>query len=116
MIAKYNNQYFKISFVREPLRIWRYDYVKSFRLKAKNDGLKVYEKFVTLAELDEIFDVGFSVNWDGEWCGVFYSENVDVVTLHTNNRAFAEAHDMEEFERGTFDCARPASMFKEYRM
>ena len=116
MIARYNNQYFNISLVRVPTRIWRYDYVEGFNKKVKDDGLVVYEKFIDLTDAEEVFDVGFSVNWDGQWCGVSFSEKKNLLGLVTTNRDFAEAHGMEEFERGTFDCALSADNFTEYRV
>lgn len=116
MIAEYAGNYFKISLVRKPTRIWRYNYTEGFQKKTKGDGLVVYEKYIDLDEADQIFDVGFSVNWDGEWCGVYYCAENDLLSIYSNNRDFATAHYMEEFERGAFSCGQPAQQFSEYRM
>ena len=116
MIAKYNDNYFNISLVRKPTRIWKYDYIEGFNKKIKKDGLIVYEKYIELNEIDEIFEIGFSVCWDGQWCGIFYSASKELLSMHTNDRKFAENHGMTELERGVYSCAKPASCFTEYRM
>lgn len=65
-----------------------------------------YRKFVEQNEIEEIFEVGFSVCWDGQWCGVNYSPSKNILTLFSNDRKFALEHDMYEFERGVFDYAK----------
>ena len=116
MIAKYEGKYYCVDMSTEPVDIWCYSPVEGFEESITRRGIVYYEKTVALDEIERIFDVGFSVNWDGQWCGVFYSATKEIVSLHTNNRDFAIAHGMEEFERGTFECAVPADMFNEFRM
>ena len=116
MIAKYIGKYFCVDTTITPVQIWAYVPVEGFTRKSTRRGTVYYEKYVDISEIDKIFDVGFSVCWDGEWCGVFYSAEKNLLSVGTNNRDFAVAHDMEEFERGTFGCAVSASKFNEYRM
>lgn len=116
MIAKYNGKCFNISLIKKPTRIWRYDAVDEFQKKVNPDGLVVYEKYLELHEIDQIFDVGFSVCWDGKWCGVFYSEENDLISLKTDDPDFAITHGMTLLERGVYSCARSAAEFTEYRM
>lgn len=115
MIAEYKGQYFCVDLSVNPIELWRYDAVSDFN-KCIDDGLVYYSKFVDISAVDQIFCVGFSVNWDGDWCGVSYSAEKNLLGVGTNDRDFAMAHGMEEFERGTFDCALPADQFTEYRM
>ena len=70
MIAKYRGQFFNISLVEQPTRIWRYDYVEGFQKEETRRGLLVYEKIIDIDEVDEIFEPGFSVKWHGQWCGI----------------------------------------------
>ena len=67
-------------------------------------------------QLEKVFDAGFSVCWDGEWCGVFLAEEQNLLELHTAEDEFAEAHNMEKIERGAYITAKSADDFKEYRM
>lgn len=116
MISKYAGQYFNISLVKLPTRIWRYDFVAGFSKKVKDDGLVVYEKFVEISDCEKVFEVGFSVNWDGQWCGSSYSPSKNILGLYSNDRDFAIAHNMEEIERGTYGCSVPFDTFSEFRV
>ena len=107
MIAKYQNNYFKISMRDGIADLWCYLPVDGFDVVVESDGFTYYEKFVPLAEIDEIFDVGFSAKWHGKWCGSSPLENNEV-QLITNDRQFARKYDMEEFEHEVF--WRSASM------
>lgn len=116
MIAKYKNNYCEIDLSVTPVNIWTYHPIDGFEKGITPQGIVYYEKFVELDEIEEVFDVGFSVCWDGEWCGIFYSAPEELLSLVTDDQDFAIAHGMYEFEYTMFRCALPASMFKEYRM
>lgn len=115
MIAKYRGQFFNISLVKQPTRIWRYDYIEGFQKKEKPDGLLVYEKIIDITEVDEIFEVGFSVKWHGEQLGASLLSN-NRVQLVTNNRSFANQFIMEEFERGVFWTSVKIEECTDFRM
>ena len=116
MIANYKGTYCKIDLNKIPIEIWTYHPIEGFERGITKKGTVYYEKFVKLEELDEVFEVGFSVCWDGQWCGIFYSAAKELLSIHTNDREFAENHGMTELERGVYSCAKPASCFTEYRM
>ena len=116
MIAYYQKQYFNISLNRNPMRIWRYDFVNGFTKKIKPDGLVVYEKYVAPEEIDEIFDVGFSIKWNGEWYGVSYSEKYDCVTFVTYDEKLAREYNMIEIEHGVFEHSLPVSKCESFRL
>lgn len=115
MIAKYNGKYFCVDFSVRPIELWKYEKVEGFE-KCIDDGLVYYRKFVNFDEIDEIFEVGFSVCWDGQWCGIDYSPTKEILTLITNNGSFGLSHNMYEFERGVYAYPLPASDFMEFRM
>lgn len=114
MIAKYGEQFFNISLIRKPIRIWKYDFVEGFDKKVKSEGLVVYEKFLDLSEIQKVFEVGFSACWHGKQCGAV-PLGKNEVQLITNDRQFARQYGMEEFEREVFwnsVCIDECSEFK----
>lgn len=100
MIAKYNSQYFCCDLTVAPVNIWRYDCVEGFDKKTTRRGTIYYEKFVDISELDEIFDVGFSVKWNEHWCGANPSRDGYTVSLLLgwNDGSFARGHNFSELE------------------
>ena len=103
MIAKYRGQFFNISLVEQPTRIWRYDYVEGFQKEETRRGLLVYEKIIDIDEVDEIFEPGFSVKWHGQWCGIAsYSIENDIVAIMSGDKEFANNYGMEQLERGVY--------------
>lgn len=115
MIAKYGNNYFNIDKSTTPARIWRYDFVENFEKRIHKTGLEIYEKFVDLSKLDEVFDVGFSALWNGSWCGVHYSAKTDEVGLYSNNPGFAKEFGMREIERFAYEIVVPAKSVSQYK-
>ena len=75
----------------------------------------VYEKIIDITEVDEIFEVGFSVKWHGEQLGASLLSN-NRVQLVTNNRSFANQFIMEEFERGVFWTSVKIEECTDFRM
>lgn len=63
----------------------------------------VYEKIIDIAEVDEIFEPGFSVKWHGQWCGIAsYSIENDIVAIMSGDKEFANNYGMEQLERGVY--------------
>ena len=114
MIAKYNDRFFNIALNEQPKRLWRYDEVDGFN-KRMNRNLAVYEKTVDASEINEIFDIGFSAFWHGQWCGLTYSRKTNRVELYSNNPSFAKEHGMEEEERFYYSIILPADSISEYK-
>ena len=98
MIAKYKNRYFCVDLTIKPVEIWRYDAVEGFEI-CIDDDLVYYSKFLDINEIDEIFDVGFSALWNGEWCGFDISFDTNRIEIYSNSPTFAEKYKMEEIER-----------------
>ena len=115
MIAKYMNNYFCIDTTVAPIQIWSYSPVEGFEKKSTRRGTVYYEKFVDLSEIDEVFDVGFSALWNGNWCGVHYSAKTDEVGLYSNNPSFAKEFGMREIERFAYEIVVPAKSVGQYK-
>lgn len=116
MIAKYKGHYCNVDVLKKPIEIWVYQPIEGFVKGVTKRGTVYYEKTVSLKELDDVFEVGFSVCWDGQWCGIYYNADKELLSLHTSDRKFADNHGMTELERGAYSCAKPASCFSEYRL
>lgn len=115
MIAKYNNQCFCVDISTSPAQIWSYAPIERFAQKITRRGTVFYEKFVELSELDEVFDVGFSAFWNGQWCGVHYSAKTDEVGLYSNNPDFAKEYGMRTIERFAYEIVVPANTVTQYK-
>lgn len=116
MFAKYKNSYFNVSEEKGQYRIWCFQPVDGFASRITRGGNRLYEKVVSLHDIERLFDVGFSVNFDGQWCGSSYNPVNNLLALGTNDRAFALAHNMEEDERGVYYCVVPFETFSEFRV
>lgn len=117
MIAKYKGQYFNISPVyKKPIKIWRYDFVEGFEAHHHEDGFMVYKKFVDIAEIDEIFDVGFSALWNGKWCGFDISFETNRIEVYSNNPDFAKKYNMETIEHFAYKLIVPLSSISEFKV
>lgn len=107
MIAKYKNNYFNISAkgIAEK-RIWKYQPIKGFSLKIKDDGLKVYERIVPISEIECIFNVVFQVKWNSLWWGVNHAcaKDFSKFSLGTSNQQEAKKYDFKgtEMDRGQY--------------
>lgn len=115
MIAKYKDQYFCVDLTSSPKELWRYDYVQNFQ-KCIDGKLVYYSKFVDITEIDEIFDVGFSALWNGEWCGFEYSEELNKMEVYSNNPDFAKEYDMETVDRLFYSKVVPANSVNSFRI
>lgn len=102
MLARLNNIFLNVSLVKKPTRVWRYDFVEGFNKKVKDSGLTVFEKFINLSEIDEIFDVGFSVKYHGEYFGCLVNEKENTLVLRTSNQKQAKKHGFlaSEYDHG----------------
>lgn len=116
MIAEYKGTFCNIDLLVDPIEIWTYRPVEGFEKGITRRGTIFYEKKVSQKEIDRIFEVGFSVNWDGQWCGSSYNPVNNLLALGTNDRTFALAHNMEEDERGVYYCVLPLETFSEFRV
>lgn len=116
MIAKFHESFFKVHFENEQVRIWRFRPFEDFSMRITRGGNYLYEKFVDITEIDEIFDVGFSVLWNGEWCGFEYSEELNKMEVYSNNPDFAKKHDMETIDRLTYSKIIPADSVSSIRI
>ncbi len=101
MIGLYNGRVFCVDMTAQPIDIWRYDYVDGFKKATTRKGTTYYEKSVDITELDEIFDVGFSVKWHGEWIfGQPKSNNSEIYSVVGSDlREFAQNNGFSEGDR-----------------
>lgn len=101
MIASYQGKYFRVPRITKTVKIWRYDFVEGF-LFQPNDGLPVYKKMVDITELDQLFDVSFSVKWNGIQFGCLPDVRKQTAYLRTSDKEVAEKYNFqaEEEDRG----------------
>lgn len=92
MIATFMGQFFNISLVRKPCRIWRYDFVEGFKFHLHNGTLPVYENFLDISDVGEIFDVGFTVKWDGVYFDCLPNIEKGTAYLRSSDKDEAENH------------------------
>lgn len=116
MIARYNDIYCCVDASITPMEIWVYHPIDGFNRNTTNRGTIFYNKFVYKSEIDELFDVGFSAQWNGEWCGASYMPKTGRIRLITNNYGFAQKNNMEELDRGVWETYVNVQECQQYRM
>lgn len=116
MIARYKEQYFCVDTSVTPVQIWAYVPVVGFIKRETRKGTVYYEKFVDITEIDEIFDVGFSALWNGEWCGFEYSEELNKIEVYSNNPDLAKEYNMETVDRLFYSKVVPANSVNSFRI
>lgn len=116
MIAKYNHNYFCIDTSVKPIEIWRYEQIEGFERKVTRRGTIYYSKFLDISEIEEIFNVGFSALWNGEWCGFDISFDTNEIEVYSNNPSFAQENGMKEVERCHYKLIMPISSISEFKI
>ncbi len=116
MIAKYNDIYCCVDASINPMEIWVYYPVEGFCRNTTTKGTVFYNKFVYKTEIDELFDAGFSAQWNGEWCGASYMPETRRARLITNNYEFARQNNMEEIDSGVWEIYVDIQECQQYRM
>ena len=90
MIAKYHESFFiyEINEIKDgQVRIWRFEPFEDFSMRITRKGNHIYEKFIDITEIEDIFDVAFAVEWSGHWFGAEYwpvSQTVRLFSTDTN--------------------------------
>ena len=89
---------------------------RGFSMRITRGGNHLYEKFVDISEIDEIFDVGFSALWNDEWCGFDVSFETNEIEIYSNKPSFAEEHNMEVIERFYYKRVVPVNTVTSFKI
>lgn len=103
MIAKYHESFFKYEIKDGQVRIWRFEPFEDFSMRITRGGNHIYEKFIDITEIEDIFDVAFAVEWSGYWFGAEYLSDSQRARLFASDANVIEKFNMNEFERGAWD-------------
>ncbi len=116
MIAKYNDIYCCIDDSTTPTHLWTYVPADGFQKQITHRGTVYYEKYVNNSEIDEIFDVAFSVKWKDMRFGCEYSPKTEQIILFCSNKNIAQKYNFNQFERGCYSLCVNIHECKEFQI